>query len=230
VPLKILVVDDETDVLKLIRSLVEPLDCEILPFLDSREAAEQAEDEKFDGIFLDVEMPHLDGFGLARRIRGSSLNRTTPIIMMGEHDDAETMRQGFKAGVTCFLGKPINRERLYAVVKAMRGPMLAERRRYVRLPYRTMVKCRHGSNFDRQFAATTVTISEGGLSLEPAGGLENEQELEMEFQMIGVPNPLKVRGLVVRKQSTDCIGIEFTGLSQGGREAIRRYVEEGVKS
>lgn len=227
--LKILVVDDETDVLKLIQSLVEPLDCAILPFLDSREAAEQAEDEKFDGVFLDVEMPHLDGFGLARRIRGSSLNRTTPIIMMGEHDDADTIRRGFKAGATCFLGKPINKERLYAVVKAMRGPMLAERRRYVRLPYRTTVKCKPGPHFDQQFVATTLTISEGGLSLEPSGGLAGGQELELEFQMIGLPDRFKVRGRVVRKESTERIGVEFAHLSEKCREAIRRYVDEGVE-
>jgi CheY-like chemotaxis protein len=225
-----MIVDDEPDVLKLIQSLAEPLGCHILPFLDSQEAAEHVHDEKFDGIITDVQMPHLDGFELAKRIRSSALNRTTPIIMLTGHDDVDTMRQGFRVGATCFLGKPIDRDRFSALLKAMRGSMLAERRRYARLPYRTRVKCKPGPHFDQQFVASTLTISEGGLSLEPSGGgLENGQELEMEFQMTGLPMPLKFRGRVVRKEPSEPIGIEFIGPSQKDREAIRRYVEEGVK-
>jgi DNA-binding response OmpR family regulator len=209
-----MIVDDEPD---------------ILPYLESHEAAEHVHDEKFDGIITDVQMPHLDGFELAKRIRSSALNRTTPIIMLTGHDDVDTMRQGFRVGATCFLGKPIDRDRFSALLKAMRGSMLAERRRYARLPYRTRVKCKPGPHFDQQFVASTLTISEGGLSLEPSGGLENGQELEMEFQMTGLPMPLKIRGRVVRQEPSEPIGIEFIGPSQKDREAIRRYVEEGVK-
>jgi len=105
--LKILVVDDEQDILKLVKGLLEPLGVEVLGLADSREAAQRVNKEKFDGVFLDSRMPYLDGFGLAKSIRGSPLNGKVPIVMLSGANDVETMRKGFQAGITFFLSKPI---------------------------------------------------------------------------------------------------------------------------
>ena len=73
--LKILAVDDEPEILMLLKDMIEPLGCELLPVHDSREAARLIELEKFDGVIVDVKMPHLDGFELTRRIRLSRRRR-----------------------------------------------------------------------------------------------------------------------------------------------------------
>jgi len=80
--LKIMAVDDEPEVLKLLKALVEPMGCVVVTFEDSREAGRVVEKEKFDGIVLDAYMPHLDGFQLAERIRSSHLNNEVPIVML----------------------------------------------------------------------------------------------------------------------------------------------------
>jgi len=49
---------------------------------DSQHAAGLVNQERFDGIFLDLEMPNLHGFDLARVIRKSSWNKSTPIIIV----------------------------------------------------------------------------------------------------------------------------------------------------
>ena len=224
-----MIVDDEQEVLELIGSMVEPLGWEVLKLSDSQEAARRLENEKFDGILLDVLMPELDGFELARRIRGSPLNRQIPIIMLTGLDDVDTMRKGFNAGATCFLGKPISQERLYGLFKAMRGPLLREKRRYARLPFRATVKCRPGPDFDRQFTSLSVTISEGGMLLATSGGSEEGQELRLEFEMPGPKKSLKLRGRVVRKQKPDTIGIEFIDIDPAQRAAIQDYISGGIK-
>ncbi len=227
--LKVMVVDDDPEVLKSIQTMLEPLGCEILGMGDSREAALRLEKEKFDGIFLDVKMPDLDGFELTKLARRSTLNREVPVVMLTGFDDVETMRKGFRAGATCFLGKPVSLERLYALIKAMRGAMLKEKRRHARLPFRAAVKCRVGPDFYRQFVSNSSTISESGMSLESSGGAEVGQELDLEFVISASAKPMKVRVRVVRRAPPDLLGVEFLKLETKCREAIQRYVEGAVK-
>ena len=122
-PLRIMAVDDEPEVLKLLKMFLEPLGVEVLTMVDCREAVERLNRERFDAIFVDAQMPHLDGFGLTRRIRESPLNSGAPIVMVTEYDDVETMREGFNAGVTFFLGKPID-PGLNGVARASDGAVL----------------------------------------------------------------------------------------------------------
>lgn len=226
--LKIVAVDDDPEVLKLIKSIVEPLGCEILILGDSLEAARRLEQERFDGIFVDALMPNMDGFELTKRIRGSSLNSATPIVMITGQADAETMRRGFKAGVTCFLGKPITWERLYTLVRAMRAPMLREKIRHVRLPYQTPVKCRTGLDSGQQFVSASTVISERGMLLGSGGKLETGQEVDLEFEMPDAPKPLHVRGKVLRQEPPHRVAVEFIRISDDDREVIRRYIAGNV--
>ena len=78
--LKLLVVEDDAASLELMTEVFTSLKAEVRPVSDSEKAAGMVNQEKFDGIFLDLEMPKLSGFDLARVIRESSWNKSTPII------------------------------------------------------------------------------------------------------------------------------------------------------
>ena len=116
--LRILVVDDEPQVLEVFRTLLEPLGYEVLTTADSREAARRIEVENFDGIAVDGVMPQTDGFELTQKIRASRSNYGVPIIMFTEHDSAEIMRRAFQAGIRFFLAKPLSPEK-YEVYSAL---------------------------------------------------------------------------------------------------------------
>jgi CheY-like chemotaxis protein len=225
VSLKVAAVAGGPEVVATIKSLAEPLGCEVLIFADSQEAAVRLEGEKFDGIFLDIVLPRLDGFELAQRIRKSALNRETPIVMLTGENNVDALRQGFKSGATCFLTKPVSRERLATLIKAMRGPMATQRRRYPRLPLRATVKCKAGPRFDRDFVAGSSSISEGGMALGPSSGVGPGEEVELEFALPDAPEPVKARGRVLRTELTDRFAVEFINLADRDRKAIRRYVE-----
>lgn len=227
--LRVMVVDDDPPVLKLIKFMLEPLGCEVEPLSDSQEAARRVGAEKYDGIVLDAHMPQPDGFELTALARKSAVNHATPIVMLTGLDDVATMRRGFQAGATCFLGKPVSQERLTTLIKAMRGPLLTEKRRHARLPLRTPVECKPGPRFERRFVAASSSISEGGISFGPSGGLAVEQQVEVEFAIPGAPKPVRVRGHVVRVEMTDRVAVAFTELSDADRKAIRGYVGERVK-
>src|SRR3977135_4681431 len=96
-------------------------------------------------MFLDLEMPNLSGFDLARLIRKSSWNKSTPIIIVTGRDERDTMQQVFSIGATFFLQKPVDRQKLSILFRTVCGGMLENRRKYTRVPLRTERICIVGS-------------------------------------------------------------------------------------
>jgi CheY-like chemotaxis protein len=219
--LRILAVDDEQEILKLFRSLVEPLGYEVELIQDSREAARRVLRQKFDAIFLDAHMPHLDGFELAERIRSSPSNKQVPIAMLTAYDDAATMRKAFRAGVTMFLGKPFTPKKLRGLLRTLRGPMLRERRRYARFPVRIAIQCTWGG---KTFEAASVNISEGGVLMEPSGGVAVGEGLSLLFTLPKVQKSVKPRGRNIRKEKPDRMAAQFQTLTLEDQDAIRAYI------
>ena len=117
------------------------LSAEVRPISNSEKAADLVNQEKFDGIFLDLEMPNLNGFELARRIRSSSWNKCVPIVIVTGLDDKRTMQEAFAIGATFFLQKPVDKQRLTSLFQRVRGTLLENRRRHMRVPLQTAVTC-----------------------------------------------------------------------------------------
>jgi CheY-like chemotaxis protein len=224
--MKLMVVDDDPAALDLVESLVEPLGYEVLALADSRHAAECVNKQKFDGVFVDVQMPNMDGFELTSLIRASRLNSRVPIVMITAFEDVETMRHGYKAGVTFFLTKPFNPEKLRGLLLGMRSTILRERTRYVRLPFRTMVTCRWGNE---QSELGSLNISDGGMLLESSRGLESGEEVNLDFTLSPGQEHLSLRAKIVHKEPPDRIGVQFHDLTSEDQETIRDYISRGLK-
>ena len=169
-------------------------------------------------------MPNLDGFELARCIRKSPINAKVPVAMLTGYDDVETMRQGFRAGVTFFLGKPFTRERATGLFSAMRGAILRDKRQHARLPYVTAVECSVGEPPERTFKAESINVGEGGMLIEPSGGAEKGQVLRLEFCMPNRNKPLRPLAKVLRQDPPDRSAVQFTAVEPDEVEAIRDYI------
>src|ERR1700686_342907 len=159
-PLKLLIVEDDIASLELMSEAFTSLKAEVRPISDREEAVGGGNQEKFDGIFLDLEMPKLNGFDLARLIRKSSWNKSTPIIIVTGRDERQTMRDAFAIGATFFLQKPVDRQKLSVLFRTVSGGMLENRRRSIRVPLQTDVTCTAGS---RTVRGMTWNLSQGGI-------------------------------------------------------------------
>ena len=224
--MKLLVVDDEAPILELFKRFLEPLGYEVSTFSDSREAARRVEAEKFDGVVLDAMMPNLDGFELAERIRTSRSNSNVPIVMITGYDSLKMMRQGFQAGITFFLNKPVTPENLRGLFKAARGTMLEERRRYARLPLKTPVRC-HSAG--KRFETQSVDLARGGIRLPGANGMDAGQIIELEFSLPGARQALKLMGKVVRSDAPNLAAVEFIDPENHDKEALERFIAAGTE-
>lgn len=219
--LKILAVDDDSATLDLFKGIVGNMGYEVVGLTDSREAAQRIMREKFDLVALDVQMPHLNGFELTRRIRESSSNHTVPILMFTSCDDIATMREGFAAGVTFFIGKPINVVKLRGLFAAARGLMLTERRRYVRLPFGADVICTVGG---RRFKVRSMDLAQGGILLQGSCGMADGEIAEIEFAVPGESQPLKIMAKVARKSGPQGMALVFIDPEPSDQAALKRYV------
>jgi CheY-like chemotaxis protein len=224
--LKLMFVDDEPAVLKLCKVLVEPMGFEVVTVEDSQEAARRIMDEKFDGIFVDARMPQPDGFEMTKLVRTSPSNSNIPVVMLTGRDDPETMRKGFEAGITFFLGKPLTQSRLALILRTIQGAIGKEKRRYARLPLNTIVMCQAGRKI---FKSEGLDISEGGMLLGKGNGAKIGQEFDLEFTLPQSPNPLKPRARVTRRQTPNQLATQFVSLKASEREIIKLYIEENCK-
>jgi CheY-like chemotaxis protein len=224
--LKILAVDDEIVTLQLFKSIVGSLGYEVVGLTDSREAAQRVMQEKFDMVAVDVRMPHLDGFELTRRIRQSPSNHTVPILMFTAADCIATMREGFAAGVTFYIAKPLNVAKLRGLFKAARGMMIQESRRYIRLPFGGDVICSAGG---RRFKVRSLDLAQGGIMLQGSCGLADGDIAELEFSIPGENQPLIVLGKVARKSGPHGMAMEFIDPEPSCQAALERFVSARTK-
>ncbi len=111
--MKILVIEDNRDIAANLAEYFEPLG-HILDFAeDGLEGVRLATSESFDAIVLDVMLPGLDGFGVAKKLRQEH-GVNTPIIMLTARDQLDDKLEGFASGVDDYLVKPFSIKELEA--------------------------------------------------------------------------------------------------------------------
>ncbi len=114
---KILAVDDERAIVRLVQVNLERQGYEVVTAFDGKEALEKVEAENPDLIVLDVMMPYMDGFEVLQNLKKNQMTRDIPVIMLtAKAQDADVFR-GWQSGVDCYLTKPFNPMELTAFVK-----------------------------------------------------------------------------------------------------------------
>ena len=115
--IKILVVDDESRMRKLVKDFLEREGFEVLEAGDGMEAMEIFYEEKEIAlIILDVMMPKMDGWQVCREVRQSS---KVPIIMLTARSEERDELQGFDLGIDEYISKPFSPKILVARVEAV---------------------------------------------------------------------------------------------------------------
>jgi two-component system alkaline phosphatase synthesis response regulator PhoP/two-component system response regulator VicR len=116
-PKKILAVDDEKHIVRLVQVNLERQGYEVITASDGREALQKVEEERPDLVVLDVMMPYMDGFEVLQHLRRNPSTRDIPVIMLtAKAQDADVFR-GWQSGVDCYLTKPFNPMELISFVK-----------------------------------------------------------------------------------------------------------------
>jgi two-component system alkaline phosphatase synthesis response regulator PhoP len=103
--MKILLVDDEQDVLELLSRTFLRAGYEVVTALSGESALDLVTSARPDLVMMDVELPGIDGFEVCRRIR---LDSQVPIVMVTARDEEEDVMRGFRLGVDDYVSKPFS--------------------------------------------------------------------------------------------------------------------------
>lgn len=115
--MKILIIEDEKLLADSLKALLEKKGFDVECVYDGESGAEYAETGVYDLLILDVMMPKMDGFEVARSVRAKRCG--TPILMLTARSGLEDRIRGLNAGADYYLTKPFDSRELLACVNAL---------------------------------------------------------------------------------------------------------------
>jgi pilus assembly protein CpaE len=116
---KILIIDDDVDTLRLVGLMLQRQGYEISAAPNGSQGLAKALEERPDLILLDVMMPDMDGYEVARRLRKNPATQAVPILMFTAKTQLDDKVTGFEVGADDYLTKPTHPTELQSHVKAL---------------------------------------------------------------------------------------------------------------
>jgi CheY-like chemotaxis protein len=222
---KVLIVDDDAPTCELISEVLSAADIETYRVTDSNAAGLRVFQQKFDAVFLDARMPPPDGIELARRIRGSGINKKSLIVMITGEKEQMLLTRAFEAGVNFVLFKPVDRHSLLRLLRVTQAPIDRERRRFTRVP----VQCRVSMEFGIESAlGATLDLSMCGLLVQsnrrfPIGSL-----LRVNLDLESGKSILNCYARVVRLVGHDAMGLELESVSLSDTHLLEEFLLQRI--
>ena len=125
--MRVLVIDDEPDVLMLCRVNLQRAGHEVIEASNGKAGLELARGLAPDVVVLDVMLPNVDGLTLLSDLAASEATRDIPVIMLTAKTQLEDRRKAWRAGCTEYLTKPFSPIELVELVGRARGMSSEER-------------------------------------------------------------------------------------------------------
>ena len=114
---KILVVDDDPDLLKALRLRLRANNCDVISVSDGYSVMGAAQKEHPDVIILDLGLPAGDGFVVLERLQSSDTLSGIPVIVLTARDPQGNEARALRAGAAAFFQKPVDNEELPNVIR-----------------------------------------------------------------------------------------------------------------
>jgi DNA-binding response OmpR family regulator len=116
---KILIIDDDPTVLKLIQSVLTSNGYEAITAGEAPNGLELAMKQKHDLVILDVMMPIINGFNICRMLKNEHDRKHIPIIMLTSRSSDSDQKIGQEVGADAYVAKPFKTEELLGKIKEL---------------------------------------------------------------------------------------------------------------
>jgi two-component system phosphate regulon response regulator PhoB len=118
-PKTILLIEDEEDVSDLIRYHLKKAKFRVLSASDGAEGVQTAIEERPDAVVLDIMMPRLNGFEVAKKLKADPRTAPIPIIFLSAKGEAESRIKGLEIGADDYLAKPFSPRELVLRIQTL---------------------------------------------------------------------------------------------------------------
>ena len=116
---RILVVDDDENILNLEKTILEQRGFEVTAAAGGGEALKLLAEKTYDLVLLDVMMPEVDGFTVCRKIKEDAKLKDLPVIFLTAKGGGEALAEGFESGAIMYINKPFTANKLLTIVNTM---------------------------------------------------------------------------------------------------------------
>jgi CheY-like chemotaxis protein len=231
---KVLLVDDVKLIVELEKAFLKGLPVEILVATNGAEALEIAMKEAPDLIYLDCNMPVMDGPTCCRALKANSLTKSIPVIMVTTAGRVQDELVCNAAGCDDYITKPINGKAFLEKGRKCLADFERRRRRY---SFETGVEFLQ--NGEPRYGVTT-DISRGGLFLAiPNNGIpDNPVDLSFSLPLEGENVLVAARARVAWENKADSrvkpsypagVGVEFTNIEPSMVTLVEHFFETALK-
>jgi len=114
---KVLIVDDEPDIVESIKFSLELEDFECIEAYDGEEGLRKAKQEKPDVMLLDIMLPKINGYKVSRLLKFDELYKNIPIIMLTARSQEKDIQLGEETGADEYVTKPFEMDSLVGLIK-----------------------------------------------------------------------------------------------------------------
>jgi len=118
-PETILVIEDEEDVTDLVRYHLKKAKFRVISAKDGAEGLDLAGTERPDAIILDIMLPRLNGFEVAKRLRAEESTRFIPLLILSAKGESESRIKGLELGADDYLPKPFSPRELVLRIQSL---------------------------------------------------------------------------------------------------------------
>jgi len=173
--LTVLLVDDSDLIHRHTRPILQAEGYQVVDAWDGEQALALCEQQRFDLILTDVEMPKMDGWELCRRVKAEAKTQHIPVVICSSLGEASDLERGFDLGADEYLVKPVVAEELVGRLQALlASKMLSQRERLLVVDDSAAIRHLVSDCLKRQgFRVTTAVDGRDGLEK----ALETKPEL-----------------------------------------------------
>jgi DNA-binding response OmpR family regulator len=218
---KVLIVDDDASTCEVLQTMLHAADIQALTLTDSGRAVEMLRSERFDAVFVDVNMPAPDGMEVTRAIRSSRQNQKTPVIMMTGDDDPAVVARGFKAGVSFFVYKPLIKERVLNLARVTQSVNQLERRRFHRVAVKRRVEVQLN---DGILEGESIDVSLNGVLIRSPRTFAVGTKVKVRLFLSPAKAPITGDGTVARIPSPDTMGIQLDKIDKAETKLLQEFL------
>jgi CheY-like chemotaxis protein len=220
----ILLVDDNKLFIEIEKEYLSHSAIDVFTAANGIEALTVVQSRRPDIIFIDLQMPKMDGATCCRKIKANPDFKTIPVVMVtaqGNEDDKNTC---LSAGCDSFLTKPLDRDQF---LDAARRFLPSIERREKRYPVRIAAACRAN---EATFSCTMVDISIGGAFLVSENAGLPEGIIQITFALpdgtiIDTPGRVARVNRVATTQMPKGFGVKFALMPKYLRESLENFIE-----
>lgn len=162
----VLVVDDNTTNLIVAKKILEKAGCQIITAVNGKEAIQEIKNNKFELVYMDIQMPEMDGVTATRFIKRLKIH-IPPIIALTAFTVAEEKERFISAGMDDYLPKPVKAETLIQKTKE-----------WIDVKFHNLNDGNSKNNIEKETTNTTVDIATKSLKYLPIVNTQTAQQLQ----------------------------------------------------